>query len=324
MITPLNLIKKPTPIETLSGILLNTKIHIKRDDLTHLEASGNKIRKLEYLLADAKNKKSDVIITCGAIQSNHVRATMYCCAKLGLKGVVFLANRKQDAKGKNTVAYEGNLLLNYLFGADIHFLPIEQYAKKEEYVAQLIDDYKKKGHNPYFVPLGGSNGIGALGYVFAMEEMASYIKLQGIDSIFCTISSAGTYTGLLMGKYIFGIDIPLYGILVDESIEYFVLKIKEIIKESEEILGKRFNIIDSDIKLINGYIGPGYAIPYPEEITIIKQIAQRGIILDPVYTGKTFYGMLKEKERLAYTNPLFIHTGGIFSIFAYNKDLTTD
>ncbi|MCX7785568.1 MAG: D-cysteine desulfhydrase family protein [candidate division WOR-3 bacterium] len=319
MLRPLNLAHKPTPIEVLDRILPNTKIHIKRDDLTGLEASGNKIRKLEYLLADALNKKCDVIITCGGIQSNHCRATMFCCAKLGLKGVVILKSKKQEVRSKNNTTYDGNLLLDYLFGAEIHLLSPKEYDKKEDYAHQLMDDFKKQGLNPYFIPTGGSNGIGALGYLYAMEEMASYIKLQGIDSIFCAVGSGGTYAGLLMGKYIFGLETPIYGILVDETIEYFITKVKNIIKESEQILERKFNISDSDIQLINSYIGPGYAIPYPEEIAIIKQVARKGIILDPVYTGKTFYGMLKEKEHIGFCNPLFIHTGGIFSLFAYKE-----
>ncbi|MEO0091729.1 MAG: D-cysteine desulfhydrase family protein [candidate division WOR-3 bacterium] len=313
MLKPLNLANKPTPIEIID---IAIKIHIKRDDLTGLEASGNKIRKLEYLLADALDKKCDVIITCGAIQSNHCRATMFCCAKLGLKGVVILLTGPQNYQEKT---YQGNLLLDYLFGAEIHLLPKVKYEKKQEYAQQLIDDYKKKGHNPYFIPTGGSNGIGALGYLYAMEEMASYIKLQGIDSIFCAVGSGGTYAGLLMGKYIFGLETPIYGVLVDETPEYFIAKIKNIIKESEQVLDKKFDINDSDIKLINGYIGPCYAIPYPEEIETIKQLARKGILLDPVYTGKAFYGMLQEKEQIGFTNPLFIHTGGIFSLFAYKE-----
>lgn len=321
MITPLNIAKKPTPIEKLD---VGFKVHIKRDDLTGLEASGNKIRKLEYLLADAKDKKCDVIITCGGIQSNHIRATMYCCAKLGLKGVAILRSKSQEAGSKSSSmssirACEGNLLLDYLFGADVQLLSNERYDKKEDYIAQLIDDYKKTGHNPYFIPTGGSNGIGALGYIDSMEEMASYIKLQGIDAIVCAVGSGGTFAGLLMGKYIFDVKVPVYGILVDETVDYFLPKVKSIINESERLLEKKLNISDSDIKLIDGYIGAGYAISYQEEIAVIKQLARKGIILDPVYTGKTFYGMIKEKERLEYNNPLFIHTGGIFSIFAFNE-----
>ena len=336
MIKPLKLAHKPTPIERLDKTLYGMTVHIKRDDLTGLEASGNKIRKLEYLLSDAQNKKCDVIITCGGIQSNHVRTTMYCCAKLGLKRVAILksqnksvgqgfslANHSSKPEGLpyklNGEVPNGNLLLDYLFNADVHLLSSSEYDKKEEYVNTLLNDFQKKGHNPYFIPTGGSNGIGALGYLNAMEEMTSYIKLQGIDSIFCAVGSGGTYAGLLMGKYIFGLDMPIYGVLVDETVAYFLTKIKLIISESEKILEREFAINDYDIKLVDGYVGPGYAIPYQEEIDAIKQLARKGLILDPVYTGKTFYGMLKEKEHLAYSNPLFIHTGGIFSIFAYKE-----
>lgn len=316
MIEPLQLAQKPTPIQCLkqiSALPPDIKIHLKRDDLTGLLTSGNKIRKLEYLLADAKSKKCDCIITAGAIQSNHLRTTLYTCATLGIKAVAVINGAKPEI-------FEGNLLLDSLFGADIYFLPTEEYEKmRNGFIQELMIKYQKQGYHPYSIPTGGSNGIGALGYLAAFQEMAHYIKMSGIDAIFCAVGSGGTYAGLLIGKHINGIAIPLYGILVDETVEYFKTKIKTIINEASIILKKRLDIADDEIKLISGYIGPGYGIPYPEEIAIIQELAQQGIILDPVYTGKAFYGMIQEKKRLNYNNPIFIHTGGIFSLFAYKE-----
>ncbi len=311
-INPLNLFPKPTPVQILE--FRNLKIHIKRDDLTGLVTSGNKIRKLEYLLADALNKKAKVIITCGNIQSNHVRATLYAVNLLGLKGIALLQGEKPDLP-------EGNTFLDYLFTDEIYFLKKEEYDKRKEMAEGMIAKYKREGVVGYFIPTGGSNGIGALGYIRAMEEMVSYIKIQGIDSIFCAVGSGGTYAGLLMGKYLFNVEAPIYGIIVDEDKDYFLKKIKEIIKESEAILEKRLNIDEKDIHLIEGYKGRGYAIPYKEEIEIIWELARKGILLEPVYTGKTFYGMIREKSNLGFNNPLFIHTGGIFSLFGFRKEI---
>lgn len=313
MIEPLQLAQKPTPIHTISDIIPNIKIQLKRDDLTGLLNSGNKVRKLEYLLADARNKRCDCIITAGAIQSNHIRTTLFTCSTMGIKAVAVLS-------GESPQTIEGNLFLDSLFGAEIYFLPKAEYDKmKDGFMQELAIKYRKQRYSPYLIPTGGSNGVGALGYLEAMQEMAQYIKMSAVDAIFCAVGSGGTYAGLLLGKYTNGIEPPLYGILVDETVEYFKAKIKRIIEEVGIILNRKFNIDDNDIKLIDGYIGPGYGIPYPAEIESIKQLALKGIILDPVYTGKAFYGMIKEREKLNYHNPLFIHTGGIFSLFAFKE-----
>jgi D-cysteine desulfhydrase len=313
VIEPLQLAQKPTPIQVVTDIFPNIKIHLKRDDLTGLLNSGNKVRKLEYLLADAQNKQCDCIITAGAIQSNHIRTTMFTCASMGIKAVAVLC-------GELPEIFDGNLFLDYLFGAEIHFLPKEEYDKRKEGFMQLLAaKYRKQGFKPYLIPTGGSNGIGALGYLETMQEMTRYIKMSAIDSVFCAVGSGGTYAGLLMGKYIHGIEIPLYGILVDETVEYFTAKIKKIIEDASVVLERKFQVADQDIRLIDGYIGPGYGIPYKEEIEIIKKLALKGIVLDPVYTGKAFYGMINEKGNIDYTNPIFVHTGGLFSVFAYKE-----
>ncbi len=315
MINPLNLFPKPTPIERIE--VFNQIIHIKRDDLTGLIISGNKVRKLEFLLADAKGKDAQVIITSGNIQSNHVRATLYLSNLLGLRGVAIL-------KGEKPKVPEGNTFLDYLFTDEIYFLKEKEYEKREEFAQDLLKRYEKAGLKAYLIPSGGSNGLGALGYLKAFEEMVNYIKNMGIDGIFCAVGSGGTYSGLLIGKHLFGLDLPIYGILVDEDKVYFQKKIREIIDEAKRYLGRDLGIKGEDIRLIDRYIGPGYAQPYKEEIELIWQLARKGILLDPVYTGKAFYGMIKEKENLGCREPLFIHTGGIFSLFGFKEAILRD
>lgn len=312
----IKLCHKPTPIDIFFEKSLGFKIHVKRDDLNGLLESGNKIRKLEYLIGDALEKNSDTIITAGNIQSNHCRATMYVCAKLGLKGVAFL--KSEETKKE----IQGNLLLDHLFDAEIHFLSSDEYENKEEFINKLSADLKKKGRKPYYIPVGGSNEIGMLGYRDAFFEMADYLNTNNIDGIFCAVGSGGTYAGLLLGRYLTNHRVPIYGIIVDESVDFFRNKIIKILEDREKIIKRKVGLKEEDIKLIDGYIGEGYAIPYPEEIEIIKEWAKRGIIFDPVYTAKAFYGMLKEIPKLGVKNPLFIHTGGIFSIFAYNSQLS--
>lgn len=309
MLKPLNLTNKPTPIERYQ--FDNFIIHIKRDDLNGLIDSGNKARKLEYLLADALNKKCDTIITAGYINSNHCRITAYLCARLGLKSILILnclTRRKKIEK-------DGNILLDYLFGAEIHLLNDKEYKEKEIYIEELINKLEKKGFNPYYIPTGGSNEIGILGYRDCFLEMADYIKENKIDGIFCAVGSGGTYAGLLYGKLISNLDIPIYGILVDETIDYFKIKIRDILSKLD------WQVDDKDFNLVDGYIGKGYGIPYKEEIKLIKEWAKKGIIFDLTYTGKAFYGMLKEIKKKKLKNPLFIHTGGIFSIFACKEYL---
>ncbi|MEO0101707.1 MAG: D-cysteine desulfhydrase family protein [candidate division WOR-3 bacterium] len=312
MIPPLNLASKPTPIQKIN--LLGYDIHIKRDDLTGLVTSGNKIRKLEFLLAFALKEKAKVIITCGNYQSNHVRTTLYTCSLLGLKGVAIL-------KGEEPKIPEGNAFLDYLFTDEIYFLNEKEYERKEEFAQELIAKYRKRGISAYFIPTGGSNGIGCLGYLQAFGEMVDYIKNHGIDALFCAVGSGGTYAGLLLGKYSYDLKIPIYGILVDETKGYFLKKINEIVKEAEEILGRKLGVKEEDVNLIEGYIGSGYALPYKEEVEMIWMLAKKGILLDPVYTGKAFYGMIKEKENLGFRNPLFLHTGGIFSLFGFKEEI---
>jgi|UniRef100_A0A7V3RIA4 D-cysteine desulfhydrase len=305
-------ITKPTPIERLSGIKGKTVIFIKRDDLNGLLISGNKARKLEYLIADAKKKGCDTIITCGPVQSNHCRTTAAFARIFGLECHLFLRRRGDEE-------ITGNLLLDKLLGAKITFITPEEYQRRME----IMEDYamRLKKRKPYIIPEGGSNEIGALGYVDCIKEMADFIREKRIEAIYCAVGSGGTYAGLLLGKKLLGIEVDLNGVIICDTVEYFRNKIVDILNNARNRFEFKFSIGEKDIILIDGFVGEGYGIPYPEEIETIKSLARNGIILEPVYTGKAFYGMLNDLEKRNYKRVIFIHTGGIFSIFAYNKEL---
>uniref|UniRef100_A0A7C4XAE3 D-cysteine desulfhydrase family protein n=1 Tax=candidate division WOR-3 bacterium TaxID=2052148 RepID=A0A7C4XAE3_UNCW3 len=301
-----------TPIERLLGIIKGKEIFIKRDDLNGLIISGNKARKLEYLIADAKRRKCDTIITCGPVQSNHCRTTAAFARMFGLECHLLL-------RKKGNEEYTGNLLLDELLGAGIKFITPEEYKNRME----VMLDYAKglKGKKVYIIPEGGSNEIGALGYIDCMKEMADFIKRKRVDAIYCAVGSGGTYAGLLLGKKLLNLNVDLNGVIICDTIEYFITKILEICRNAIEKFNLKFKVEDYDINLIDGFVGEGYGIPYPEEIKTIKDIAKMGIILEPVYTGKAFYGMHRDLERRNYKRVIFVHTGGIFSIFAYKKEL---
>lgn len=308
----INLAWKKTPVEILENFPHNAKIYIKRDDYTGLLSSGNKIRKLEYAIFDAKEKGCDTLITCGGIQSNHCRTTAYAGKREGFD--VYLVLR-----GKEEIP-QGNLLLDKLLSAKIRYVTYEEYKKRiNEIMEEIADEIKKEGKKPYIIPEGASYEIGSLGYIECMEEMKEFIEKEKIEAIYLAVGSGGTYAGLLLGKKLLNIDVRIIGIIVCDSIKFFKGKIEDICNKAIEKFNFKMKINPEDIELKDGYIGEGYGIPYEEEIKTIKEVARYGIILDPVYTGKAFYGMLNESKE--FTKILFLHTGGIFSIFAYNKEL---
>jgi D-cysteine desulfhydrase len=181
---------------------------------------------------------------------------------------------------------------------------------------------KRKGKKPYIIPEGGSNEIGALGYRDCMKEMSDTIRKQKIDAIYCAVGSGGTYAGLLLGKKLLNLKIDLNGVIVCDTVESFTKRIFGICTDAVESFNYPVEISWNDIHLIGGFVGKGYGIPYPAELRTIRDIAKLGIILEPVYTGKAFHGMLNDLKKRKYKRVIFVHTGGIFSIFAYQKDLT--
>jgi D-cysteine desulfhydrase len=310
-------ISRQTPIQKLEGFDSKTEIFIKRDDLSGLLISGNKSRKLEYLVADAKRKKCDTLITCGGIQSNHCRITAAFANYFGFDCHLMLR-----VHGKPNKIFRGNLLIDKLLKAKVNYITPTQYDSRYEIMKKYAEKLKKKNKKPYIIPEGGSNAVGILGYRDCMKEMKNFIKKNKIDAMYCAVGSGGTYAGLLLGKKQYNLSIDLNGILVCDTIEYFKEKITRICNEAIDSFKIKVRIDENDIDLVDGFIGEGYAIPYDAELKTIKTIAKHGVILDPVYTGKTFYGMLQHLKKKRYRRVIFLHTGGIFSIFAYSKEYT--
>ncbi len=314
----LQLASLPTPIEKLSKLSkkVNKNIFIKRDDLTDIIASGNKIRKLEYSIKEAIDTNCDLLITCGGMQSNHCRATAALAAKLGLKCVLLL--RKEI--GDNSI--NGNAFLNYVLGADVIIKEYKDFQKnKNQYLNDLKKEYENKGFHPYIIPMGASNGIGTLGYIDAYKEIIDYENENNItfDTVVCALGSGGTYTGLYIGNEIFDKKKDIVGINVCDNKEYFQKEIHKIILETLPLINKN-SIDESHIHIIDGYVGNGYAQSREIERKEIIKLAQlEGIILDPVYTGKTYFGLINELNKGTFDkakNILFIHTGGIYGLLA--------
>ncbi len=310
----------PTPIhqlEKLSKIYSNYNIYIKRDDQTGLASGGNKTRKLEYLIRQALDKDSDIVITAGAQQSNHCRQTAAACAVAGIECHLMLRGTKPEI-------YQGNLLLSHLLGAKIHFTGND---KKEIDLKTLSKKLAPK--KSYIIPYGGSNITGAMGFVDAVKELKQQLNKQNlkIDYIFLASSSGGTQAGLMLGMELYNLDIKLIPIKIDKSetndlsLEEAILK---ILTTGCRLLNIKKEFNRSDIKLNKNYNQAEYGVLTHREKLAINELAKHeGILLDPVYTGRAFYGMmdiLKQKILQSGSNVLFWHTGGLPALFEYAKD----
>lgn len=310
-----NLPTKIEKLDRLSKLLGGPDIYIKRDDYTGTEISGNKVRKLEFSVKEALDMGCDYLITCGGIQSNHARATVAVAVKMGMEAGLVL-------RGKEDSEIDGNLFMNKLLGADIRFITPEDYRNRRmEMMEELKKEMELQGFKPYIIPEGASNGIGSFGYFNAIEEILAQEKEMGIhfDGIFIAVGSGGTHAGLLLGSKLLSSTSQIYGINVCDDEEYFKNNIHEILIESNKYLDMDIQFHKSEINIIDGYVGRGYALSTPAELNFISDFAKlEGIILDPVYTGKGMYGLTEEikKGRFRdFKNILFIHTGGLFGVF---------
>ncbi|MCD6116075.1 D-cysteine desulfhydrase family protein [bacterium] len=313
----------PTPLhylKNLSNEFPDYNIFIKRDDNTGLASGGNKTRKLEYLLKEAVDSGCDTLITAGAQQSNHCRQTAAACSAAGLECHLMLGGAEPEV-------FDGNLLLSYLLGAEIHF---SGEKRKGEDIPLLKEELTQKGKNVYVVPYGGSNFTGALGYVNAAGELKKQLKKQNIkiDYIFFASSSGGTQAGLIIGLDLFGVDAELIPVNIDKD-ETYGMPTEEYILNLVQKGREKFKIKKDyqlkDIRLVRDYDKAGYGVITDNERTAIKKLAEtEGIILDPVYTGRAFYGMLDyltRKKIPIKSNVLFWHTGGLPSNFYYAEKL---
>ena len=302
----------PTPVEALSRlseILGGPHLLIKRDDQTGLAFGGNKTRKLEFLVAEARDQGAKTLISGGALQSNHCRQIAAAAARFGFKCILVLT-------GDVPKQPSANLLLDKLFGAEL--VHVAERKDRDRILQETFDRAAKDGMKPYLVPYGGSSPTGALGYAFAMKELMEQ-NIQADWIVFAT-SSGGTHAGLLLGQRVFGYKGKLLGISIDEPEGWLKDQVSELASLTSEKLGERIEFTPADVLADADYCSAGYGVLTDLEREAITLFAkEEGVLLDPVYTGRAAGGMIdlirkgffKKDETL-----LFLHTGGQPALFA--------
>jgi D-cysteine desulfhydrase len=310
----------PTPLHPLPRLSADLpppasgiQLWIKRDDQTGLAGGGNKTRKLELLVADALAQGCDTLITTGAVQSNHCRQTAAAAARAGLACHLVLG-------GQPPVAANGNLLLDELLGAEIHWTARENRLHR---LRALEAELRAVGRHPYFITYGGSDPVGASGYALALEELHGQVRARGIrlDAIVVASSSGGTQAGLVVGAWRLGWDIPILGISIDATQPALRASVAELATRTAAHLGRAHTFTPGDILVSADHLGGGYGVVGDLERAAIRRMAQaEGILLDPVYTGRAFGGLLDLLGHDAFAPAqqiLFWHTGGSPALFAY-------
>ena len=314
----LELAKLPTPldrVENLGKSLGNLDLWFKRDDLTGFGLGGNKVRSIEYLAADAMKVNSNILITGGSPGSNHVRTTMAVAAHLGLKGVAVLSGTRPSKTN-------GNLLLNQLLDAKLVFTGNPDRSYIDNYIEDEAERLRGKGESPYMIRRGGVSSLGCIGYVSAAVEICSQLQSLNLnpDILLCATGCGVTQAGLLVGFKLMGLNCRLYGITVSRSRDECIAYIKQLINETEDVLGLDSRVKNDEIFVFDEYIGEGYSVPTSEGIDAIRLVAQtEGIFLDPIYTGKAMAGLtdLVKKDLIGPDKTvIFLHTGGSPSIFS--------
>jgi L-cysteate sulfo-lyase len=314
----------PTPLEPLPRLseALGVELWVKRDDCTGLAGGGNKTRKLEFLLGQAMIEGADTLVTQGAVQSNHVRQTAAAAAAHGLACEIILEERT----GSQAVDYtrNGNVLLDLLFGATIRRVPGgSDMAAELEKTAELV---RARGGKPYVIPGGGSNAIGALGYVDCAREIvvqADELDMQ-VDRIVTATGSAGTHAGLVAGLAVMGADIPVLGIGVRAPKEKQEANVLKLARETAALLGRPDAVTDAMVVADCDYVGEGYGLVDQAVIEALKLAARTdGIVLDPVYTGKAMKGLIALAKAGTFENEtvVFLHTGGAQGLFGYQGEI---
>lgn len=317
----LELLGAPTPLEHLPRLsdYLGRDIFIKRDDFTPVAMGGNKLRKLEFLAADALRDGADVLLTAGAIQSNHVRQTAAVAARLGLKCVALLEN-PIGTHAENYLSNGNRLLLDLM---DAEVIMVDALNNPAEQLAEQATRLEAQGYRPYIVPVGGSNALGALGYVECAQEIAHQSEgVVDFAAVVVASGSAGTHAGLAVGLEHLLPETELVGVTVSRQVEAqlpLVERLRQSLAETLEVQAK------APITLWDDYFAPRYGEPNDEGMAAVKLLARlEGILLDPVYTGKAMAGLLDgvSQNRFRREGPLlFIHTGGAPALFAYHPSV---
>jgi D-cysteine desulfhydrase family pyridoxal phosphate-dependent enzyme len=302
----------PTPIEELPRLseeLGGPKILVKRDDQTGLAFGGNKTRKLEFLVAEALEQGARMLISGGALQSNHCRQTAAAAARFGLDCTLVLNGEMRERPS-------ANLLLDQLFGAQI--LTIQDRAYRDQILQETYDQAVAAGKRPYLVTYGGSSPTGALGYAFAMQEFMD--QNVNVDWIVFGTSSGGTHAGLVLGQRVSGYKGKVLGISIDEPEAWLKTRVSELASDASEKLGKRIDFTSDDVLANEEYCQAGYGVLTDAEREAVKLFARmEGLLLDPVYTGRAAAGMMDLIRKGFFKKDetvLFWHTGGAPALFA--------
>jgi L-cysteate sulfo-lyase len=308
----LNFAHLPTPIETLprlSEALGGPRLLIKRDDQTGLAFGGNKTRKLEFLVAEARDQGAKTLISGGALQSNHCRQTAAAAARFGFECTLVLTGDVPEQPS-------ANLLLDQLFGAQV--VNVADRKDRDRILQKTFDHAAEKGMKPYLVPYGGSSPTGALGYAFAVKELIE--QNVHADWIVFATSSGGTHAGLVLGQRVFGYKGKVLGISIDESEEWLKTHVSELASSGSEKLGKRIDFLPTEVLANADYCKAGYGVLTEPEREAIHLFAKyEGLLLDPVYTGRAAAGMIDLIRKGFFKKDetvLFLHTGGQPALFA--------
>lgn len=312
----------PTPLLKLERLSaeIGVELWVKRDDLTGLLETGNKIRKLEFLVGEALAQNADTLITCGTLQSNCCRCVAAVAARLGLRAVLAL-------KGTPPAEYDGNLLLGRLLGAEIRYCSDAEWAKIDEVLEDLAARERTAGRAPYVIPESGATVVGALGYLACGQELAEQVRhgAPPFDSVVITAFSGGSQAGLLMATQLAGLRADI----VSVPIAWDGARVRAYVLDVIDRARRRYGLpVDPprEVRLLDGYQGAGRGEIRPEELeTVLKLARLEGLVLDPVYTAKAFGGLLdtlRRDPKALGRRVCFVHTGGVFSVFPHRAALS--
>jgi D-cysteine desulfhydrase len=341
------LVHGPTPIHSLPALddIVGASVWVKRDDATSGAESGNKLRKLEFLLADAKARGARVVITCGGLQSNHARATALMCARVGLRSILLLRVPDPERARAAPLELGGNVLLDRLAGAEIRFVSPAEYRERGAMLEQARADSEHRGLSAYVVPEGGSNGLGSLGYVEAMREVREQMRLGlagdggPFDVVAHACGSGGTAAGVALGAAHFGVANETWAFAVCDDNAYFTRTIGRIAVESRGFMPSLPELAfvapgspaapsttrSARLVVDDRAKGPAYGTMSDEQKRFLVRVARAtGLVLDPVYTGKALFGLAKAVERgeiAQGARVLFLHTGGLPGLLAQGEEL---
>jgi len=312
----------PTPLLKLERLSqeLGIELWVKRDDLTGLLETGNKIRKLEFLVGEAFARSADTLITCGTLQSNCCRTVAAVAARLGMRAILAL-------KGAPPEEYDGNLLLDRLLGAEIRFCSDDEWGRIDELLEDLAARVRSRGGAPYIIPESGATVTGALGYATCGEELVQQIRhgAPAFDTVVITAFSGGSHAGLLMAKQLHGLRAEVVSVPIAWEAARVRAYVADLIGQARRRYGLSVEP-PGEIRLLDGYQGTGRAEVRAEALETVVRVARlEGIVLDPVYTAKAFAALLdriRRDPRELGPRVCFIHTGGIFSLFPFRRPLS--